>query len=117
MKEFIKDRQRVTTVSAKVKSSKSSSGTRRGGEHEMMWKGHWLDEAKTARHGYLTKEEAESKWNKWLADRGVAATRRAAGTSAQLSQHGTQSLPSRSWPVRRSGPAGPDDPSEGPRQR
>ena len=80
MKEFIKDRQRVTTASAKVKFSiqefkatlLASSGTRRGGEPEMMWKGHWLDEAKTARHGYLTKEEAESKWDSWLADSGVA---------------------------------------------
>eukprot|EP00971_Amphidinium_carterae_P111181 2202118-Amphidinium_carterae.2 len=38
---------------------------------KMMWHGEWLEDAKLAKHGYLTPEEAEDKWKQWVQDSAV----------------------------------------------
>ena len=59
------------SISTFKKSLQSRSGDRCDNQRQMMWHGHWLEEAKTAKHGYLTPEEAQSKWDAWLADETV----------------------------------------------
>ena len=33
-----------------------------------MWEGQWLEAARTAAHGFLTQEEAQTEWKEWEAD-------------------------------------------------
>ena len=78
-REFIKERQKAAQAEKKLKFNiatykktlQSRSGDRREDQSVMMWEGLWYEEAKKAEHGYLTKEEAESKWKGWLADKSV----------------------------------------------
>ena len=79
VKAFVKERIKCGQEEKKIKFSistfkkslQSRSGDRCENQRQMMWHGHWLEEAKTAKHGYLTPEEAQSKWDTWLADETV----------------------------------------------
>ena len=37
----------------------------------MMWEGEYMEFAKTAKAGYLSKQESEHNWSTWLADMAV----------------------------------------------
>ena len=79
LKGFLKERTRAAAADGKIKFSMTAfkkslqgrSGDRREDEKVMMWEGQWLEEARKAAHGFLTKEEAEAKWAGWLADETV----------------------------------------------
>ena len=69
-KSFSKHKAREDKEAAGVKFSiyafmqewSSSEGRRKAAEYEMMWEGEWMEFSRTAKAGYLTKEEAEKKW-------------------------------------------------------
>ena len=75
-KAFVKARDKAKKNAEKIRFSiqsfrltyRSSSGVRGAQEGEMMWEQEWYEEARRAKHGYLTREEAETKWKAWLGD-------------------------------------------------
>ena len=79
LKAFVKERQKAKTQAAKVKFNITSfrkslvakSGDRAEQVKEMMWEGEFLENARTAKFGYLTKEEAELKWKQYMSDPSV----------------------------------------------
>ena len=46
----------------------STAGVRKEEVGEMMWEGEWLEESKKAKHGFMSRSEAESKWKSWVQD-------------------------------------------------
>eukprot|EP00439_Symbiodinium_sp_Y106_P021790 s7745_g2.t1 len=74
MKAYSKERKQTLKSGEKVRFSiaqfkltyKSSTGIRSAAEGEMMWQGEWFEEAKKAKHGYLSQTEADEMWQKWL---------------------------------------------------
>ena len=79
-KEFVRERQKATAAEGKLKfgitaykkTLLAAAGDRKENKKTMMWEGEWLEEAKKAKYGYLTKEEAENQWTSWLNDQSVA---------------------------------------------
>jgi len=79
MREFIKERNRLLSVGEKIQFNvmdfivklKKSEGTRYARISEMMWETEYVEWAtKTAKGGYLSKEEAVANWEKWKQDAG-----------------------------------------------
>ena len=70
VKEFTRERAKAANaagkgrfnISAYRKSLVAKSGDRNEKQREMMWEGQYLEIAKTAAFGFLTKEEAETQW-------------------------------------------------------
>lgn len=54
------------TMNVLVQEIRSQMGTRKTREYEMMWEAEFYEAAKTAKFGYLTKEEMEVMWNQFL---------------------------------------------------
>ncbi|CAJ1434455.1 unnamed protein product [Effrenium voratum] len=78
-KAFMKERSRMENTQNKIRFNiieyKDEVIARCGDRKEviksMMWEGEWMEAAKTAAHGYLTPEEATSKWKTWKSDPAV----------------------------------------------
>ncbi|CAL1149504.1 unnamed protein product [Cladocopium goreaui] len=76
LKEYCRERATAAQNHRKVKFNITEykegivarSGDRKEVIREMMWEGQWMEAAKTAAHGFLTTEEAQSKWKQWEAD-------------------------------------------------
>ena len=76
VKAFNKERDSCKKTGEKIKFSINSfklsyrtrAGVRGEQEGEMMWEAEWIEESKKAKHGYLSREEAESRWQGWLKD-------------------------------------------------
>ena len=60
-------KMKFSIASFKIKY-KTQSGVRGEKEGEMMWEGEWLEEAKKAKHGFLSDQEARALWLKWDSD-------------------------------------------------
>ena len=79
LKAFTRERQKAKAQAAKVKFNITSfrkslvakAGDRAERIKEMMWEGEYLEQARTAKFGYLTKEEAELKWKQFMSDPSV----------------------------------------------
>ncbi|CAK9041292.1 unnamed protein product [Durusdinium trenchii] len=77
MKEFVKIREQSRKAGDKLKFSiqafrvswKSREGERKENVGEMMWEEEYYQWAKTAKAGFLSRQEAESNWNTWLNDK------------------------------------------------
>ena len=73
LKAFKKQRANAVKTGEKLKFNISQfkltytarSGVRGSRDGEMMWEGEWYEEAKKAKHGYLTRKEAEKMWQAW----------------------------------------------------
>ena len=76
VKAFNKERDSCKKTGEKIKFSINSfklsyrahAGVRGEQEGEMMWEAEWIEESKKAKHGFLSREEAESLWQGWLKD-------------------------------------------------
>ena len=74
MKAYSRERKQTLKSGDKVRFSisqfklsyKSSTGLRSAAQGEMMWQGEWYEEAKKAKHGFLSQTEAEERWQEWL---------------------------------------------------
>ena len=77
LKSFAKERERCAKTGERLKFSlssfklayKSETGLRTSEEGEMMWEGEFYEFAKSAKMGFLSKQEAEAMWSQWEADK------------------------------------------------